>query len=156
MDGEEVILGVVHEAVADECFYAWRGSKAFLNGKEIHVSEAATVETALVATGFPYYNFEKIQRYMSSLAFFMQRSHGMRRLGSAATDLAYVACGRFEAFYEYSLQPWDVAAGSLIVQQAGGKVSDFSGGNTYIFGQELVCTNANIYEEFLKIVKQHF
>ncbi|MDR3366379.1 MAG: inositol monophosphatase [Prevotellaceae bacterium] len=156
MDGDEVVLGVVHEAVADECFYAWKGSKAFLNGREIRVSEAATVETSLVATGFPYYNFEKIQRYMNSLTFFMQRSHGMRRLGSAATDLAYVACGRFEAFYEYSLQPWDVAAGSLIVQQAGGRVSDFSGGNTYIFGEELVCTNANIYEEFLKIVRQHF
>ncbi|MDR2814521.1 MAG: inositol monophosphatase [Prevotellaceae bacterium] len=156
MDGDEVVLGVVHEAVADECFYAWKGSKAFLNGREIRVSEAATVETSLVATGFPYYNFDKIQRYMNSLAFFMQRSHGMRRLGSAATDLAYVACGRFEAFYEYSLQPWDVAAGSLIVRQAGGKVSDFSGGNTYIFGQELVCTNANIYEEFLEIVKKHF
>ncbi|MDR3189149.1 MAG: inositol monophosphatase [Prevotellaceae bacterium] len=156
MDGDEVVLGVVHEAVADECFYAWKGSKAFLNGREIRVSEAATVETALVATGFPYYNFEKIQRYLNSLNYFMQRSHGMRRLGSAATDLAYVACGRFEAFYEYSLQPWDVAAGSLIVQQAGGKVSDFSGGTSYIFGQELVSTNANIYEEFLEIVKKHF
>jgi myo-inositol-1(or 4)-monophosphatase len=156
MDGEEVVLGVVHEAVADECFYAWKGSKAFLNGREIHVSEVATVDMALVATGFPYYNFEKIQRYLNSLTYFMQQSHGMRRLGSAATDLAYVACGRFEAFYEYSLQPWDVAAGSLIVQQAGGKISDFSGGNAYIFGQELVSTNANIYEEFLEIVKKHF
>lgn len=156
MDGEEVMLGVVHEAVADECFYAWKGSKAFLNGREIRVSEVATVETSLVATGFPYYNFEKIQRYMNALAYFMQRSHGLRRLGSAATDLAYVACGRFEAFFEYSLQPWDVAAGSLIVRQAGGKVCDFSGGNAYIFGQELVSTNANIYEEFLEIVKKHF
>jgi myo-inositol-1(or 4)-monophosphatase len=156
MDGDEVILGVVHEAVAGECFYAWKGSKAFLNGREIHVSEAATVEESLIATGFPYCNFGKIQRYMSSLAYFMQRSHGVRRLGSAATDLAYVACGRFEAFYEYSLQPWDVAAGSLIVQQAGGKVSDFSGGNTYIFGQELVSANANIYDEFMEIVKSAF
>lgn len=156
MDGDEVVLGVVHEAVADECFYAWKGSKAFLNGREIHVSEVAAVETSLIATGFPYYNFDKIQRYMNSLAYFMRQSHGMRRLGSAATDLAYVACGRFEAFYEYSLQPWDVAAGSLIVRQAGGKVSDFSGGSSYIFGQELVSTNANIYEEFLEIVKKHF
>jgi myo-inositol-1(or 4)-monophosphatase len=156
MDGDEVILGVVHEAVANECFYAWKGSKSFLDGHEIHVSEVATVESALVATGFPYYNFEKIQRYMNSLAFFMQRSHGMRRLGSAATDLAYVACGRFEAFYEYSLQPWDVAAGSLIVKQAGGRISDFSGGNAYIFGQEMVSTNAKIYEEFLEIVRKHF
>ncbi|MDR0711287.1 MAG: inositol monophosphatase [Prevotellaceae bacterium] len=156
MDGDEVILGVVYEAVANECFYAWKGSKAFLNGQEIHVSEVTTVKTALVATGFPYHNFEKIQRYMNSLAFFMHQSHGMRRLGSAATDLVYVACGRFEAFYGFSLKPWDVAAGSLIMQQAGGKVSDFSGGNSYIFGQELVCTNAKIYDEFLEIVKERF
>ncbi|MDR0413831.1 MAG: inositol monophosphatase [Prevotellaceae bacterium] len=156
MDGKEVILGVVYEAVAGECFYAWKGSKAFLNGREISVSKVTTVENSLIATGFPYYNFQKIQRYMKSLTYFMQRSQGMRRLGSAATDLAYVACGRVEAFYEYSLQPWDVAAGSLIVAQAGGRVSDFSGGDNYIFGQELVSTNANIHEEFLGIVESYF
>ncbi len=155
MDGDEVVIGVIYEAVCDECFYAWKGSKAYLNGREIHVSEAKNISDSLIATGFPYYDFHKMQGYMNSLTYFMQNSHGARRLGSAATDMAYVACGRFEAFYEYSLQPWDVAAGALIVQQAGGKVSDFSGGKGYIFGKEMVCTNGNIYDEFLKVVRQH-
>lgn len=154
MDMDEVVIGVVYEAVCDECFYAWKGSKAYLNGKEIHVSEAKTVSDSLIATGFPYYDFHKMQGYMSSLTHFMQHSHGARRLGSAATDMAYVACGRFEAFYEYSLQPWDVAAGALIVQQAGGKVSDFSGKNDYIFGKEMVCTNAHVYDEFMNVVRK--
>jgi myo-inositol-1(or 4)-monophosphatase len=155
MDNDEVVIGVVYEAVCDECFYAWKGSKAYLNGKEIRVSEAKTIADSLVATGFPYYDFHKMQGYMNSLTHLMQSSHGARRLGSAATDIAYVACGRFEAFYEYSLQPWDVAAGALIVQQAGGKVSDFSGGTNYIFGKEIVCTNANVYEEFMNVVKKY-
>jgi myo-inositol-1(or 4)-monophosphatase len=83
----------------------------------------------------------------------MQNSHGLRRLGSAATDLAYVACGRFDAFYEYSLSPWDVAAGAFLVQQAGGKVCDFSGGDNYIFGKEIIATNSKIFDEFLGNVK---
>ena len=90
---------------------------------------------------------------METLDFFMRNSHGLRRLGSAATDLAYVACGRFDAFYEYSLSPWDVAAGVIIVQQAGGKVSDFDGGNNYVFGNEIIATNNNIFTEFLKNIK---
>ncbi|MDR2937626.1 MAG: inositol monophosphatase, partial [Prevotellaceae bacterium] len=155
MDENEVVVGVVYEAVGNECFYAWQGSKSYLNGKEIHVSDAKTISDSLIGTGFPYYDFHKMQGYMGSLTHFMQSSPGARRLGSAAPDMAYVACGRFEAFYEYSLQPWDVAAGALIVQQAGGKVSDFSGGKNYIFGKEMVCTNANIYDEFLNVVKKY-
>ena len=93
---------------------------------------------------------------MISLRYFMENSHGVRRLGSAATDLAYVACGRFEAFYEYSLSPWDVAAGSLLVTEAGGKVSDFTGNNNYIFGKEILATNSGIFPEFLKIIKSYF
>jgi len=85
----------------------------------------------------------------------MRNTHGIRRLGSAATDLAYVAAGRFDAFYEYSLQSYDVAAGSLIVKQAGGHVCDFSGGNNYIFGKEIVACNTMLKEEFTGIVKSH-
>jgi myo-inositol-1(or 4)-monophosphatase len=85
---------------------------------------------------------------MNLFKYFMKNTHGVRRLGSAAADLAYVAAGRLEGFYEYSLKAWDVAAGVLIVTEAGGKVSDFEGGNNYIFGQELVCSNALIFEEF--------
>ncbi|MEN8119280.1 MAG: inositol monophosphatase family protein [Bacteroidota bacterium] len=153
MQKEEVILGIIYEISRDEMFYAWKGSKAYLNGKEISVTNANKVSDSLIATGFPYYDYDRLPQFMKSLDFFMRNSHGLRRLGSAATDLAYVACGRFDAFYEYSLSPWDVAAGVLIVQQAGGKVSDFNGSGNYIFGKEIIATNNNIFNEFLKDIK---
>jgi myo-inositol-1(or 4)-monophosphatase len=155
MNGNETVLGIVYELNINECFYAWKGGPAYLDGKEIHVSNAKKVKDSLVATGFPYYDFHKMKSYMDSLDFFLQNSHGARRIGSAAVDLAYVACGRFDAFYEYSLQPWDVAAGAFILERAGGKVSDFSGGNNYIFGQEMIATNFFIFDEFLSIIKKY-
>jgi myo-inositol-1(or 4)-monophosphatase len=149
------VCGVVYEVTLDECFYAWKDSPAFLNGKEIRVSDRATVQDALVATGFPYYDYHLMRPYIECLEYFLKNSHGVRRLGSAATDLAYVACGRFEAFYEYSLSPWDVAGGAFILQQAGGRISDFSGGDNYIFGKELVASNAAVFVEFLGIVRKY-
>ncbi len=153
MAGEEIILGVVHEMGLNECFYAWKGSKAYLNGKEIHVSKVDKVNDSLIATGFPYTDFSHLSNFMETVRFFMENSHGLRRLGSAATDIAYIACGRFEAFYEYGLNPWDVAAGVLIVKQAGGKVSDFRGGNNYLFGGEIVISNDLVFNEFLEDIK---
>ena len=97
-----------------------------------------------------------MDEYIELFKHFMQHTHGLRRLGSAATDLAYVACGRFDGFYEYCLQPWDVAAGAFIVQQAGGVVADFKGKNNYIFGREIVAGNAKLFNEFLRIIKTHF
>ena len=153
-ENDKIILGVVHELGLDECFYAWQGSPAFLNGNKIKVSDKKTIEESLIATGFPYYDYKRIKPFLETLVFFMENSHGIRRLGSAATDLAYVACGRFEAFYEYSLSPWDVAAGAFIVQQAGGKVSDFKGGNNYIFGKEIIATNKFVFDSFLDNIKR--
>ena len=153
MDGDEVILGIVYEISRSEAFYSWKGDKAYLNGNEISVTDAPTVKDSLIATGFPYYDYERLSKFMETLSYFMQNSHGLRRLGSAATDLAYVACGRFDAFYEYSLSPWDVAAGAFIVQQAGGRVSDFAGDDNYIFGKEIIATNSKIFDEFLGNVK---
>ena len=153
-ENNKIILGVVHELGLDECFYAWKDSPAFLNGSQINVSNKKTVEESLIATGFPYYDYDRINPFLESLKYFMENSHGIRRLGSAATDLAYVACGRFEAFYEYSLSSWDVAAGAFIVQQAGGKVSDFNGLDNYIFGKEIIACNSNVFNEFLSTVKQ--
>lgn len=155
MEKDEIILGVVYEIGLNECFYAWKGSSAYLNGDKITVSKKSNIEDSLIATGFPYYDYKRIKPFLESLEFFMRNSHGIRRLGSAATDLVYVACGRFEAFYEYSLSPWDVAAGSLIVKQAGGKVSDFKGKNDFIFGQEIVAANNDVFDNFLAIVKQY-
>ena len=92
---------------------------------------------------------------MDAMNFFMRNSHGMRRLGSAAADLAYVAAGRFEGFYEHALHPWDVAAGIIIIKQAGGMVCDFNGGENYLFGGEMVACNSNYFDEFYQIVHQH-
>lgn len=151
---KEILLGVVYVVSNDECFYAWKDSNAFLNGKEIRVSIRKTIGDSLIATGFPYYDFKRIQPFMNTLEYFFRESNGVRRLGSAAADLVYVACGRFEAFYEYSLSPWDVAAGALIVERAGGKVCDFKGGNDYIYGKEIIATNNFVFSEFLEIINR--
>ena len=155
MEYDEIVLGVVYEISLDECFYSWKGaSSAFLNGKTIQVSNAKTIDASLIATGFPYYDYDQLKTFMASLEYFIINSHGVRRPGSAATDLAYVSCGRFEAFYEYSLQPWDVAAGSFLVQQAGGKVCDFKGDTNYIFGKEIIVSNALVHDEFRNTVNK--
>jgi myo-inositol-1(or 4)-monophosphatase len=143
------VVGVIFEIWLKEVFYAWKDSKAFLNGKEIRVSKTNDIRESLIATGFPYHNFDRIRGYMESIDYFFNNTHGVRRLGSAATDLAYVACGRFDGFYEYNLSPWDVAAGALIVTQAGGTVTDFRGGDNYLFGREIVAGNPDIFEGFL-------
>lgn len=149
VENEVPVVGVVYETWLKETFYAWKDSKAYLNGKEIRVSKTEFIKDALIATGFPYHNFDRIKGFMETIDYFFNNTHGVRRLGSAATDLAYVACGRFEGFYEYNLSPWDVAAGALIVKQAGGRVSDFRGGDKFLFGREIVAGNKDIFEAFL-------
>ncbi len=148
LDGNEIIVGVIYEINLKECFYAWKNSPAFLNGNVINVSSTHNLNSALLATGFPYYDYSLLPQYMELLSDLMQSTRGIRRLGSAAVDLAYLACGRFDLFYEYGLQSWDVAAGILIVRQAGGLVSDFSGNNNYIFGKEIIASNSLIHNEF--------
>lgn len=133
-DGERMLVGVVHEITRDECFTAWHGGGAFLNEKPIRVSQRGKLIESLLATGFPYDDFGREAEYMQLLRELMHGSRGIRRLGSAAADLAYVACGRFEAFYEYGLNTWDVAAGALLVQEAGGQVTDFRGHTEWLFG----------------------
>jgi myo-inositol-1(or 4)-monophosphatase len=155
MQENEVLVGVVHEVNRDECFYAWLSGGAYCNGAPIAVSPARTLGESLLATGFPYYNFDRIQAYLAILNELMRHTHGLRRMGSAAVDLAYVACGRFEGYFEYNLKPWDVAAGVLIVQEAGGKVGDFKGGRDYVFGRQLVAANA-VYDELLAVIQQHW
>jgi len=142
------IAGVVYEIGQDELFSAWKGGGAYLNGKPISVSQSSKHEDVLLATGFPYYDFEKLNEYLKVLEFFMIETRGMRRMGSAAVDLAYVACGRFDGFFEHALHAWDVAAGILLVLEAGGKVTDFKGGDNYLFGKELISANANYFPAF--------
>lgn len=154
MEADKVVLGVVYEFGLKECFYAWKGSDAFLNGEIIKVSETNRVSDSLLATGFPYTNFEYMEEFMNSLKYFMENSHGLRRLGSAATDIAYVACGRFDGFYEYGLHAWDIAAACFIVERAGGKSSNFSGGDNYLFSGEVVSSNSGIFDEFQQTVQK--
>jgi myo-inositol-1(or 4)-monophosphatase len=147
-------VGVIYEIWLKEAFYAWKDSQAFMNGNPIKVSETIAVKDALIATGFPYHNFDRMQGFMNTIDYFFTNTHGVRRLGSAATDLAYVACGRFDGFYEYNLSPWDVAAGALIVTQAGGRISDFNGGSNYLFGGEIVASGSNMFKDFLHDVSR--
>jgi myo-inositol-1(or 4)-monophosphatase len=153
---EELIFGVVYEINLDECFYAWKDAPAYLNGKEIKVSNNPTIGSSLIATGFPYYDFEKQPAYIALFTELMKSCHGLRRLGSAAVDLAYTACGRFEAFYEYNLNPWDIAAGVVIVRQAGGQVINYKGGNEVMNTRELLATNGKITVEMLNIIQKYF
>lgn len=156
MRGNEVLLGVVLEVTRDECFSAWKGGGARLNGTSIRVSNRRALAESLLATGFPYDDFGREAQYMDLLRALMHNSRGIRRLGSAAADLAYVACGRFEAFYEYGLNPWDVAAGALLVSEAGGKVTDFRAGADFVFGEEIVASNGAIHAELIGPIGRFF
>ena len=154
IEKEELIAGIVYEFGLDEYFYSWKGGGAWLNGNPIKVSEVSTVGQALIATGFPYTNFTYLKEFMNSMDYFMKNSHGLRRLGSAATDIAYVACGRYDGFYEYGLNPWDIAAGILLVREAGGEVSDFNGNKEPLFSGDIICANRNNFAEFQNTVRK--
>ncbi len=153
---EKTVMGIIYEINQDECFYSWEGAAAYMNGRQISVTGTETLNESLLATGFPYYDYSKMRPYLRLFEDLMQNSRGVRRLGSAAVDLAYVACGRFDVFYEYSLHAWDVAAGAFLVEQAGGKVCDFSGGSNYIFGGEIITTNALLHDEFMQKIRKYF
>lgn len=152
MDHEEIVAGVIYEVSGNEIFTAWKNGGAWLNNKRIHVSPAAKLSESLIATGFPYTDFRRLDTYMECLTHFCRHSLGIRRLGSAAIDLAYVACGKFDAFYEYGLHPWDVAAGILLVREAGGHVSDFSGNENNLSGDEIVAASHLVFSEVLENV----
>jgi myo-inositol-1(or 4)-monophosphatase len=152
----EIIFGIVYELNAKECFHAVKDMPAILNDTEIKVAKTDKLGDAFLATGFPYNDFSRLDAYLSLFSHLMQNTAGIRRLGSAAVDLAYVACGRFDIFYEYGLKPWDVAAGSFIVKQAGGQVTDFKGKDNYIFGREIIATNNLLHNAFTNELKKHF
>lgn len=152
----ELILGVVYEINRDECFYAWKDGGAWLNGSPISVSQTPKIAGTLLATGFPYYNFEKQEPYLKVFSELMQNCHGLRRIGAAAIDIAYVACGRFDGYFEYNINSWDMAGGAVLIKEAGGQVFDFTGGDDFISRRELIATNGKISEEILAVIKKHF
>lgn len=144
----ERVAGIVYDPTRPELFAAERGSGAFLNGERMHVSKTAKLAESLVATGFPSHKRHK----NPNIFFYHQitlKSHGVRRAGSAALDLASVAAGRFDGFWEFNLNPWDTAAGVLLVEEAGGKVSDFHGGEFQLNSRETVATNGIVHEALL-------
>lgn len=147
---EETLLGVVYEVCRKECFYAWKGSPAYRDGEEIRVSDVTNFDQAFIALGFPYNSDNygvMARRLVDRLYGFVG---GTRLLGSAAAELCYVACGRFDARIEGFLGSWDVAAAGFILQQAGGKLTDFKGGDTWISGDEVVASNGALHETIMQ------
>jgi myo-inositol-1(or 4)-monophosphatase len=151
----KIVLGVVYEVNRDEAFYAVKGQGAYLDGHSIRVRNAPFSQ-ALIATGFPYYDYTKTEHYLQALGAFMEKCRGVRRLGAAAVDLAYVACGRFDGFFEYSLAPWDVAAGALIVNEAGGFVEDFNRSDDWLFGRSIVAGSMAVHAEMQAVICSYF
>ena len=152
-DGQPVV-GVVLDPSRDECFTAARGHGARLNGERIRISECAELERALLVTGFPYDVRTAAANNLDHFAAFMAQARAVRRLGSAAIDLCWVAAGRFDGFWELKLKPWDLAAGALIVEEAGGVVCDFDGGPLDVFGVEIVAAGAPLVPAILEILER--
>jgi myo-inositol-1(or 4)-monophosphatase len=147
-----VVYGAVYNPVMDEFFFAEKMSGATLNGKKIQVSDKPDVSTSCLVTGFPYTYLDEPNGPLQVFEKLIRKGIPVRRLGSAAIDLCWVAAGRFDGFYEHSLQPWDSAAGYLIVEEAGGKVTDFKGKNFSPYEKQIVATNGKIHDELLKYV----
>jgi myo-inositol-1(or 4)-monophosphatase len=148
-----LILGLVYDPLRRECFRAVKGQGATLNGSPIQISTVKELDKALLATGFPYDLREKADFYLTFFRAFLTRCQGVRRAGSAALDLCYVACGRIDGYWELKLKPWDTAAASLIVAEAGGAISDFSGNEFSIWGDETLASNGMIHAEMLSALK---
>jgi len=148
------VLGVVFDPSRNDLFTATEGCGAQLNGNPIHVSGASDLDHSLLVTGFAYDIRESPKNNLDHFAKFSLKAQGMRRTGSAALDLCYVAAGRFDGFWEVKLNPWDMAAGSVLVQEAGGKLTDFSGHKLSIYGQELVASNGHIHQAMLTVLNE--
>lgn len=151
-DKEELLLGVVYEVCRDECYYAWKGSKAWMNGEEIHVSNISVLDKAFIELGFPYNSDAYRPVALNLVDKLYGFAGGTRLMGAAAAELCYIAAGRFEARIEAYLGPWDVAAGALILMQAGGKVTDFSGGPDWPSGNQVIASNGKIHEVILALL----
>lgn len=152
-EGERVVVGVVLDVSRDELFTAVRGGGLFVNGVRAQVSDAATLDASLVTTGFPYRELAHLEPYLAVLGTFMRRTRGVRRPGSASVDLAYVACGRFDGFFETGLKAWDVAAGMLLVEEGGGRVTDYRDVPDRLFAGQVLATNGRVHEAMLEVLQ---
>ena len=145
--------GVVYDSNRNELFTASKGRGAFLNDRRIRVSKCLRLGDALVGTGFPFRELTRIDRYTGQMKNMMEKSAGVRRAGAAALDLAYVACGRLDAFWEMGLSPWDMAAGALLIQEAGGLVGDLKGDDGYLESGELACATPKVFPGLLEALR---
>lgn len=151
--GGELTAGAVYEPVRKELFTAEKNKGAFLNGRKISVSSEAEKSRCLLATGFPFRNYELLDEYLKIFKSFMTQVSGIRRPGSAALDLCYLACGRYDGFWELNLKPWDIAAGTLIIQEAGGVITDFSGRKDFLYKGNVIGSNSKIHSWMLDAVR---
>jgi len=152
----EPAVGVVLEVNGGELFTAEAGEGAYLDGDRIHVSNISDPAAALIGTGFPYKNLDLMKNYLAFFEWLLHNTHGVRRAGSAAYDLGCLAAGRIDGFYEYALSPWDVAAGALLVKEAGGVLSDWEGGSDWFLGKRIIGGNPEIHEFLLEKLPNHF
>jgi myo-inositol-1(or 4)-monophosphatase len=149
-------VGAVYDPTRDELFTAERGKGAFLNGTRIHVSQTPRLIDALLVTGFPYAVQEKMTELVGLFAAFLGEARAVRRLGSAALDICYVACGRVDGFWEQGLNAWDIAAGVLLVEEAGGRVTALDGGPFNLRAGRIVATNGPLHDDMLRVVEQFY
>jgi myo-inositol-1(or 4)-monophosphatase len=150
----EIVAGVVYEPNLDELFTAEKGKGAFLNKKPIHVSKVDKLISSMLVTGFPYTIKDNPDHAVQHFVNMLMEAQGIRRLGSAAVDLAYVACGRLDAFWEVTLSPWDMAAGVLLVQEAGGRFTNFQGKASNVYGKQVLASNGLIHDMLVGILER--
>lgn len=147
-----ITQAVVYDPASNELFTASRGHGAFLNDRRLRVSKRTFMRDALIGTGFPFRDFTRLDRYLAMLREVTTKCAGVRRAGAAALDLAYVAAGRLDGFWEFGLSPWDMAAGSLLIQEAGGLVADFEGESGYLESGCIVCGNPKVFAQLLQTI----
>lgn len=150
-----VTHGVIFDPTRNDLFTATRGAGAFLNERRIRVAKTVNLKDSLIGTGFPFRDQEKFDRYLAQFNEVSQKCAGVRRPGAAALDLAYVACGRFDGFWEMNLHPWDMAAGGLMILEAGGLITDFNGDGNYLDSGNVVTATPKVFPQLLQIIKAH-
>lgn len=152
--GDTLEIGLVYDPIRQELFTATRGKGAQLNNKRIRVADTKKMENALIGTGFPFRHEEALQQYLKTFTKVLPQVSDIRRAGAAALDLAYVACGRLDGFWEPLLKTWDIAAGALLIQEAGGVITDFDGKRNFLQSGDVVCGNIHLHPGLLTLIKQ--
>jgi len=155
LHGGQITQGVIYDPSRNDLFTATRGRGAFLNDRRLRVSKRDQLKDSLIGTGFPFRDMGRLDQYLKLFRHLTANTAGLRRPGAASLDLAYVAAGRLDAFFEYGLKPWDMAAGSLLVVEAGGLICDDAGGTDYLGNGNVVCGNPKIHAQLLRIIQGH-